>query len=379
MLSADKLASQVIVLLQAHIKHLGFSPVIHFELEGCCQFPHHLPDSSINFDSINAKLNHHHIEATLVPEYWQHQWEYVSNFAGQTPLKEAQNLAFAINKLPVWFAEQGVYDTLIKPVVWSGDEGKLALGSKNIFTPESRAVHIPNAVQINVSALNADGENIISDQYFGEYLQQCFINTSLACCLLYLPEPEAYERLVLKTKYGLTDELCSPSDISGGHQGSIALYKKQGKHNQPMGVEALILDQFQQTLVEQQNWQKTARIEHRLGASSRQYNPFFNVIFALANVLDALEIYLEGKCYQRLNVVQANESLPSKMSDDTSGFDALSLFEQSNWLSHRVNRSAAIMCAVDEEYINCGDLGNILKHTIINTLLPNNKLHEKLL
>ena len=182
------LARRVIVLLEAYIRELGYTPAVHFELEGCYRFPPGHSEKQLDFKLLNRQLLSLGIEAELVPEYWRNQWEYVSVFNGQRPLKEADNLAFALKQLPVLFARQGVAETLIKPVVWCGDNGQLAPGCSNVFTGSSRAVHIPNAVQINVSASDNSGENIIAKHGFGEYLQQCFLQTSLGCCLFYLPK-----------------------------------------------------------------------------------------------------------------------------------------------------------------------------------------------
>lgn len=338
-MNTDFLA-QTITLLQNHIKELGFTPVIHFELEGCYQPDDKNKYISLNYSRINRQLLNADIDGELVPEYWSNQWEYVSLFNGQTPLKEAENLSQALQLLPRLFAEQGINNTLIKPVVWAGDKGKLAKGSGDIFTTDTRAVHIPNAVQINISAIDSLGKNIIVDGGFGEFLQQCFLNTSLNCCLLYLPEEEAFERLALKSKYGLAAELCSPIDISGGHQGSIALYKEVGKHNQAMGEEPLLYDHNNDILVSQQNWQKTARIEHRLGASSLKYNAYFNVIYALLNLIDALEVYKVGKCRQMLNLGVHQQDLPCSLYDDavSAKAGAISLFENDTWFSERLNR-----------------------------------------
>jgi len=345
--SNNHLAQEVIVLLQTYIQELGFKPVVHFELEGCYQSSlknqystnkqFSVKERKIDFKKINQKLEQLNLDGELVPEYWKNQWEYVSKFNGQTPLKEAKNLASAIIELPKLFAQQGISKTLIKPVVWSGDNGKLASGCDNIFSGDNRVVHIPNAVQINVSAIDINGENIIPKAGFGEYLQQCFIQTSLACCLLYLPEEEAFERLALKSRYGLADELCSPIDITGGHQGSIALYKKIGKHNQKMGLAALLYDKNNNVMLSEHNWQQTARIEHRLGASSLQYNAYINVVFALANLCEALEAYVKGKCIEKLTKIEDPISLPLSLFDKNNTFGAISLFEKDNWLSNKIN------------------------------------------
>jgi hypothetical protein len=360
------LSVQAIILLQNHIKNLGFTPVIHFELEGCYQLDVKMKEFSLNFSLINRQLANAGIDGELVPEYWSNQWEYVSLFNGQSPLKEADNLRQAMTILPRLFAEQGIYKTLIKPVVWAGDKGKLANGSGDIFTTETRSVHIPNAVQMNISAIDREGNNIIIDGGFGEYLQQCFIDTSLNCCLIYLPEEEAFERLALKSKYGLAAELCSPIDISGGHQGSIALYKEVGKHNQAMGEEPLLYDHNNEVLVSQQNWQKTARIEHRIGASSIQYNAYFNIIYALLNLIDALEVYKSDSCVRLLREEAHQQDLPLSLYDNhfTTDLGAISLFENDNWFSESLNKLSGQPSGRDE-ILRQPNLGDKLKQMIL--------------
>jgi hypothetical protein len=358
--STSSFARQLIIALQRHIKSIGFTPVIHFELEGCYQFnPSYKGPTNLNFLLINQALKQLNINGHLIAEYWSNQWEYVSSFEGQLPLKEADNLTRAIAVLPRLLAQQGVEKTLIKPVVWSGDKGKLAPDCANVFSGDSRDVHIPNAIQMNISVNNSDNKNIISDAGFGEYLQQCFLTTSLPCSLLYLPEEEAFDRFALKSKYGLEEELCSPSDISGGHQGSIALYKKWGKHNQAMGEHVLIYDQHHQAIKTQQNWQESARIEHRLGASSLLYNAYVNVAFALLNVIDGLEAYLNGACQQLINKKEVVTPLPTSLYSSSNSLGAIDLFHQHNWFAERSNEITKNMGMKDK-------LGDQLKQAILS-------------
>lgn len=327
---SHRLAEAVILSLEEYIKQRGFRALIHFELEGCYQKP---VNKVVDYSRVNRKLLSLGIDGEVVAEYWSNQWEYISLFNGQTPLKEARNLHRAINYLPKIFAEQGITKTLIKPVVWAGDSGKLAVGCENIFSGDSRAVHIPNAVQINVSVQDISGKNLLISGDFGECLQQNFLHTSLACSLIYLPEEEAFERLALKSKYGLAQELCSPVDISGGHQGSIALYRDIGKHNQKMGVEPLLYDDKNNVIASQNNWHKTARIEHRLGASSEHYNPYLNVIFALLNVIDTID---------ENNIKHTNGEyghLPDSLYDLANNLGAISLFANSDWFSRSIDNA----------------------------------------
>ena len=365
MSSKSLLAKQAVILLQSYVKSLGYTPVVHFELEGCYSFTQPENEKKLNFKAVNQALTALNIEGELVPEYWKNQWEYVSKFNGQSPFQEAENLALAIDKLPGIFAHQGVENTLIKPVVWSGDQGKLGHDCQNVFTTDNRAVHIPNAVQINVSVLNDKNENLVAQTSFGDYLQNAFLHTSLACSLLYLPEEEAFERLALKTQYGLADELCSPVDISGGHQGSIALYKQLGKHNQAMGEETVLVDRHNKALVSEFNWQKTARIEHRLGASSLDYCPFVNVTFALLNIIDALHAYQKN---QKLTVVQPTVALPKSLKSSRDDIGAIAMFKRDNWFNHRLNNI---------QQLASNYLEDELHHEKISTLVPE-KLGDKL-
>lgn len=335
------LTVEAITLAQRYLAQLGYKAQIHFELEGCYRFDNDL-EQQLDFTLINQCLRQLDIDGEIVGEYWRNQWEFVSLFNGQTPLKEAYNLQQAITKLPQLFqklyGKASLIETLIQPVVWSGDHGKLVAGSTHIFTDDTRAVHIPNAVQLNVSVLDSQGNNLVAKEGFGECLQSCFLHTSLACCLLYLPEEAAFERLALKTRYGLAQELCSPVDISGGHQGSIALYKQIGKHNQSMGEEPLLYDQHNKVLRVQQNWQKTARIEHRLGAASTSYNPFTNVLYGLMNVIDAVQAYEQGQYLStnRFAPVALPLTLFSQESQ-TPTLGALELFKASTWFSDSIN------------------------------------------
>lgn len=363
----SQLAKEVIVLLQNHITSLGFTPVIHFELEGCYQKKSHSNHSPIDFTLINLNLNKLRIDGEVIPEYWQQQWEYVSLFNGQLPLKEADNLAAALYHLPKLFALQGIEKTLIKPVVWSGDKGQLAIGCDNVFSGEMRDVHIPNAIQMNVSVNNDKGENIIIKDCFGEYLQQCFIETSLGCSLLYLPEEEAFERFALKSKYGLAAELCSPIDISGGHQGSIALYKEKGKHNQAMGEKTLLYDHNNDVLLSENQWHETARIEHRLGASSIYYNAYLNVIYGLLNIIDALDALKNNQCKSQLNVSNENIHLPESLMNTNSSIGAIALFEQEQWFAKSINRVTSLVKQNNDKSVNKNNkkLGDELKKMIL--------------
>ncbi|MGB1263444.1 MAG: hypothetical protein ACPG52_11070 [Cognaticolwellia sp.] len=334
-----QLSIPVISRLQDYIREQGYRVLIHFELEGCYQKP---DNTQLDYQQVNKHLRAQHIDGEVVAEYWSKQWEYVSLFNGQSPLKEAHNLRLAMDLLPQLFSAQGVSKTLIKPVVWAGDNSRLASGSGHIFSTDKRAVHIPNAIQMNISVQDLQGNNLMVASGLAERLQQTLLQTSLGCCLIYLPEEEAFERLALKKKYGLAAELCSPVDISGGHQGSVALYRDKGKHNQKMGVEPLIYDDKSNVVVSQDNWQKTARIEHRLGASSMCYSPYLNVIYALLNVVDTIDGQQGGKPIAHGHYGE----LPSSLYDQKDSLGAISLFKSNHWFTKAIDN---VMASTDKQ------------------------------
>lgn len=351
------LAIKVIELLQGHIQARGYTPVVHFEIEGCYQCHAGL---TLNYDRINTELASAGIIGKLVPEYWQGQWEFVSDFNGQTPLQEAQSAARALKLIPALIKKQGIDDVMISPVVWGGDSRRMAKGSRQIFHEEKRAVHIPNAVQLNVSIKNENGDNLIANKKIGELLQHCFLTTSKNCALLYLPEPAAYERILLKTKYGLDDELCSPSNISGGHQGSVALYLEKGKHNQIMGEHPLVIDRYQQIIRSESKWQQTARVEHRLGASSELYNPHINMVYALLNVIDALNM-MKHEAFE-INDFKTQQ-LPEQLTRAGPELGAMELLIKDTWFAQSIDH---IWLASNEEKANTEEgLGKRLKQAFL--------------
>jgi len=80
MVPINDIARQLIVILQNYIKFHGFTPVIHFELEGCYQLKSSRTEGvDLNYSLVNKSLKQLNINGELIAEYWSNQWEYVSN------------------------------------------------------------------------------------------------------------------------------------------------------------------------------------------------------------------------------------------------------------------------------------------------------------
>ena len=309
---------EAIELLQAEIEALGFKPVIQFELEGT--YRPSLETKGLDYEALNKQLEARNIEAVMKPEYWQYQWEFASEMKGQSPLKAAQDLYWAIEELPNLLKEYGAQTVHIKPVCWGKTKEHRPLDDKDFEKIDrSKIVHVPNSVQINISVQDAKGCNAIPHDEMGERLQLQLLNSSYECSLIYLADEEAFCRLSLKQDYELDDELSSPSDLSGGHQGSVALYKEKGKHGQMLGAYCEESESY--------HWQPLSRVEHRLGASSLQYNPYLNCAFALLNLFEALTAPTEAKENKRFNA----RAMPRSLEE------SYELFKQSRWFEEQLN------------------------------------------
>ncbi len=365
------------MLIQDVIQHLlnvlekkGFKTLVHFELEGVCEL--HANQQKLDYLGINKKLLELGIDGELKSEYWKNQWELVSLFNGQSPLKEAQNLAHAMQVLPKIMCQHGASKVMMVPVAWGADKGRYVHGSGAIFSLDTRSVHIPNAIQMNVSVENKYGENLFAQQGLGEWIQYELLVNSYACCLLFLPEEDAFKRLALRQDYGLDAELSSPVVLSGGHQGSIALYKEKGKHNQAMGLEPLFFATDNSVLHYTGDWRKTARVEHRIGATSKNYDPYLNMLFILINVLEGIGKWQTAQLLPKFE----DKALPISMYDQQNThcedqkntqkntqkkLGALSLFKNDSWFENTID----YYCQ-DMPNINTINLGANMKEMMLS-------------
>jgi hypothetical protein len=236
-------------------------------------------------------------------------------------------------------------------------------GSGAIFSLDTRSVHIPNAIQMNVSVENQQGENLFAQQGLGEWIQYELLVNSYPCCLLFLPEEDAFKRLALRQDYGLDAELSSPVVLSGGHQGSIALYKEVGKHNQAMGLEPLFFAVDNAVLRYAGDWRKTARVEHRIGATSKNYDPYLNMLFILINVSEGIGKWQTDKLLPNFE----DKALPDSLYDqqnkqnEQEKLGALSLFKNDSWLVNKID----FYCQ-DMPNMNTQNLGTKIKEMVLS-------------
>ncbi len=320
-----RLSKVAIQLLQEDIAAMDLVPIVQFELEGTC-LPANNSDSEqehfLDFPAINRTLKQKNIQGKFKPEYWEYQWEWAANMEGQSPAKAAQDLADIMVLAPPLLQQHGAKDVSIQPVLWAGTLPNRPLLEKDQSDVSlEKPVHIPNAIQLNISAINTQGDNALLQDGLGEILQNRLLITSHTCCLFFAPEDEAFARFQLKDEHNLHKELSSPHDLSGSHQGSIAFYQQIDKHNQPIG----------------QNWRQNCRVEHRLGAASHLYNPHLNCTFALANLSDAIQLARQAQSTEA-KLESFEKTLPASLHNEPGQSPgAFSLFENNEWFANKLD------------------------------------------
>ncbi|KAF0092725.1 MAG: hypothetical protein FD128_2850, partial [Hyphomonadaceae bacterium] len=73
----DKYAKIAIEILQLQIQSFGFTPIVHFELEGGYKSSNETPYShSLDFVAANLALDKYGLQGELKPEFWPCQWEW---------------------------------------------------------------------------------------------------------------------------------------------------------------------------------------------------------------------------------------------------------------------------------------------------------------
>jgi hypothetical protein len=327
----EEYSKLLLKLLEEHILSLCYIPHVHFELEGT--YTPQKKSKELNYKAINKFLKNNNVLAKLKPEYWEGQWEWESLFLGQSPTKTADDLAYSIKNLPVILLCFGAKDVTLRPVSWCTPQYKKISTSQILLDHQTSILHIPNSIQISISASLPNGDNALLKENLGEVLQNCLLHTSKNCSLIFCPEEESFQRLSLKSKYNLSKSLSSPDNISGGRTGSIAYYKRFGKHGQELGKIPKLYDPKGTPITYDTNWKKQARIEHRIGSSSKNYKAHLNALYALANLSQAIKI--TQKKEPPLQIQHISENLPESLYSPEG---AIALFKKETWLFNRLKR-----------------------------------------
>jgi hypothetical protein len=125
--------------------------------------------------------------------------------------------------------------------------------------------------------------------------------------------------------------------------------------------------------------ESNARIEHMLGASSLDYCPHVNVVFALLNVIDAIHSYQNP---QAPLVEHPTTKLPKSLEPTEQDIGAIAMFEASNWFNNSINTIQRIFAgeinkALTLEKLNNNlpeNIGDKLKKSILDRYQQMNKI-----
>jgi hypothetical protein len=134
-----------------------------------------------------------------------------------------------------------------------------------------------------------------------------------------------------------------------------------------MGLEPQFYGLKNSVLTYSGDWKNTARVEHRLGATSSAYDPFMNIVFILLNTLDALQRW---QASDSLPPDYVAKDLPGSMYDGQTLTErqvgAITLFEKSDWFSNSIDRYCTNLLRDLE-----GSLGESLKAAFLQQFKPN--------
>jgi hypothetical protein len=326
-----QIARPILRLIETHLQTLGFTPHIHFEMEGTCTLREN--QKELDFNSINIFLKKNKVLAKLKPEYWKDQWEWESLFLGQLPTKTSDDLEYSLAYLPLILLCHGAQKVEVRPVSWALTQHKKITGSTAILDPNPSTMHIPNSIQLSISASQHDGSNALLYNNLGEILQDCLIRTTKGCSLFFCPEEESFQRLSLKRRFNLHTDLSSPEDISGGTKGSIAYYRKYGKHDQLLGITPRLYNSHGEIITYSSSWERNARIEHRIGSTSKNYKPHLTALYALINLCQAIDI---------TRGIDSKSSLPKEENQlPTSLYSpegAIALLQKDSWFFNKLHQ-----------------------------------------
>lgn len=274
------LNTEIIHWICHFFKDKGISISFNLEIEGVIK---HSNQQHINFEQLNKTRQELGIQGQFKPEFWKNQWEFETTFGIGNVSSTLQNYTRFINNLNTLFYP---LKPLLIPVAYQFETGEIAKQNTNIFVNTSKVIHIPNAIQVNIS-LWKEKQNLLANKAFAYHLQNKLIKNSVSNLLFSIPNQRALDRLHLTSSYNLSQELCSPHNISGGHTGSIAYYAETNKKNSPLNPDHIILNQHGKMEFFRNNWQEKARIEYRLASSCLDYNIYNHCSFILLNCLSS--------------------------------------------------------------------------------------------
>lgn len=281
-----------IALIEDFLGALDTKPSINIELEGVYDDNQNLAKNEF-YKKVNLRLNELEIKAKLKPEFWKNQWEYESDL-------QIGNTAEVIDGYQKFFTN---IDQIFSPQI-----PKIEPISYDWQKVEGRKIHVPNALQINLS-LWKEGFNLLSDRNYAIFLQNLLIKNSIGNLIFFIPNQESLDRLLLKEKYLLQDKLMSPHDISGGNQGSIACYLEKNKKNLPNNLDLNFDNLSYKTSDHECDWQKNARIEFRLASTSVEYRLELHILFVMIIILESVILYQKDVKYEE---IKDSYQLPEK-------------------------------------------------------------------
>lgn len=249
----------------------GYQVNLGIEVEGGF-IPATKEKTAIIYEKLNHRLQNLNIDSNFIAEFWKNQWEYKSNFKiGNFNDTVGDYKIFLDNINNIFYPHQ----VFLEPVLKGWDVAKVA---GDAFGNNKKEIHVPNSIQVNFSIWR-NGKNLFSEKNFAFHIQNMLLIEAKDNLAFFIPDQESLDRIFLVEEFDLHEELSSPTNVSGGHTGSIALYQELNKKGKDNGYRDGNSKDY---------WHRNARIEFRLASSSRKYCLDSHLSFILLVIFEAI-------------------------------------------------------------------------------------------
>ncbi len=265
------------------------------------------------YRKLNENLSKMNINSNFIPEFWKNQWEYQSNFTENNFERVVADYKLFLQNIDDIFYPHQVF---LEPILKGWDVVK---DSDDKSSKNQKEVHVPNSIQVNFSIWR-NGKNLFSDKNFAFFIQNMLIFEAQDNLAFFIPDQESLDRIFLAAEFNLHEELSSPTDISGGHTGSIALYQELNKKGKPNGDQDSV-----------GYWHQHARIEFRLASSSKKYCLDDHLSFVLLVVFEAIMTF-----DNKQEVIQDRSSYQIPRFYSSGDDSLLSKYHRSNFLTKKI-------------------------------------------
>ncbi len=297
----------------------GYQVNLGIEVEGGF-IPKTEEKTTIIYEKLNHRLQNLNVSSNIIAEFWKNQWEYQSNFKIGKFNDTVSDYKIFLDNIGNIFYPHKVF---MEPILRGWDVAPIKSSESTDGPLIRKEVHVPNSIQVNFSVWR-NNKNLFSDANFAFHVQNILMIEARDNLAFFIPDQESLDRIFLAKEFDLHEELSSPTDISGGHTGSIALYQELNKKGKPNGDQNMGSIDY---------WHRNARIEFRLASSSKKYCLDSHLSFILLVIFEAILTF-----DNKQSTVRDQNIYEIARSFDSGEDNVLSRYQRSEFLFRKIQK-----------------------------------------